>query len=130
MRQFLLYHWLPKIRRASIKRHGLVVGSKYAVHSQGWRAIYLCFSVLPQTDDSKPKIAAAKVRTSIQRLFHMTVSQFIVQTVNEIREAAKTANLVPSPMAEFQLSLDSDGHVAETGKGESKLNLTVSMIGE
>lgn len=44
---FILYHWSPSSRRKSIQRHGLVVGSRHAVHSKGWRATYLCLSDSP-----------------------------------------------------------------------------------
>lgn len=44
---FLLYHWSPSERRAGIIKRGLVIGSKHATHSDGWRANYLCFSDSP-----------------------------------------------------------------------------------
>lgn len=43
----LLYHWAPASRRRGIKRRGLVIGSRHATHSKGWRANYLCFGTWP-----------------------------------------------------------------------------------
>lgn len=44
---FILYHWSPRNRRDGIKRRGLKIGSRHAVHSPGWKATYLCFSDSP-----------------------------------------------------------------------------------
>ena len=44
---FILYHWSPRSRRKSIQRNGLIVGSRHAIHSKGWKATYLCFSDSP-----------------------------------------------------------------------------------
>ncbi len=45
MKPFLLYHWSPVERRASILKHGLVPGKRQVQNT--WRAKHLCFSKFP-----------------------------------------------------------------------------------
>lgn len=46
-RPFLLFHWAPTSRRASILRHGLRIGRKVVAHSGPEPADYLCFCEWP-----------------------------------------------------------------------------------
>ncbi len=46
-RNFLLYHWAPVERRASILKRGLLTRQAHTAHSPGWQAPYLCFSDSP-----------------------------------------------------------------------------------
>ena len=47
VRPFLLYHWAPSVRRASILHRGLVTGKRPVTGT--WKAPYLCFCRFPST---------------------------------------------------------------------------------
>jgi len=60
----------------------------------------------------------------------MSVSQLIEQTVNEIRRGSDAAKVFHEQMVKFDLPLNSDGAIAESPDGVSRVKFSVFIPGE